>query len=397
MELHYIPEIEADETIEYSPSYNVSFILRALGQWSSLTVDGGLVSLELITMILDSIRKVLIMLPPLERQKLPEYLLQLGFKPVQVFFALKDSLGKQTRFKFEASSSQAAEYQALSGVKILPVESSGFSLIVDIIDFILLPLDTAKSNKALFAACDEPHELDLSMESFYANTISDFSARFRTVAVSLDSTTFETSSNVAIEEVKKAYSFITKIQEKGFGVVGNLAPSLLSDNIEPIYDQFKGEISSYLSNKRNINTLLLENYPCSSASPLVNEVCIATLGKISKSNCYIPPRHVALTCRLADGSAGVCTRLEKRDGKPNLLGQSILKPNGTRLLDVKTVTLTLNGSEVAIPSKTRYNFCNESSVAPLVNAETAKYAGGIVEVRDLGPAYSIVVPIKLIF
>ena len=44
----------------------------------------------------------------------------------------------------------------------------------------------------------------MSMESFFAKTIGDFEPRFRTVAVSLNSTTFESSSNVAIEEVKKA-------------------------------------------------------------------------------------------------------------------------------------------------------------------------------------------------
>jgi hypothetical protein len=308
---------------------------------------------------------------------------------------MKDCLERTTRFVFDASPAQAETYKSLGDVKILPVESSGFSVIIDIVEFALLPFDIENCYKSLSNAREKEDDFGMSMESFFAKTIGDFEPRFRTVAVSLNSTTFESSSNVAIEEVKKAASSIECIQKQGFGVVQIIAPSLGSDNIDPIYNQFNGEVSSYLSNRRNIDRLLLDNYPPVLANPLVNAVCTETLSKINKRNCYIPPRHVKFACALADGTTGPNFRLAEADGKGNLAAHSLVKRNGTRHLGVREVTLTLTGQQVCIPSTTNYNLCNESSVAPLVNVDTTKYAAGTAEVRDTGSKYSVNIPIRL--
>jgi hypothetical protein len=314
---------------------------------------------------------------------------------VNVAFIMTDSLGKESRFTFVASPAQAAEYHSLPLSKILPVESSGFALILDIVAFVLMSMSAAEREKNLRNARKEANDVDMSMDYFFAQSISDFEPRFRTCAVSLNSSPFASSANIAIEEVKKAVSSIERMQTQKFGVVGKLAPSLGSDNILPIYKQFEGEISSYLSNKRDINRLLLENYPCPSASPLVNECCLSTLAKINKKNCYIPPRHASFACGVAGGTVGASFRLSVPDGKVNLADHCLLKANGTRHLKVKNVSLTLSGQEVSVDSKTTYKFVNESSVAPLVNADTPFYAAGNAEIRDTGKEYLIDIPIKI--
>jgi hypothetical protein len=53
---------------------------------------------------------------------------------VPVTIAMKDCLDRTTRFVFDASPAQAETYKPLGDVKILPVESSGFSVIIDIVD-----------------------------------------------------------------------------------------------------------------------------------------------------------------------------------------------------------------------------------------------------------------------
>jgi hypothetical protein len=98
---------------------------------------------------------------------------------------------------------------------------------------------------------------------------------------------------------------------------------------------------------------------------------------------------------LSDGTTGPNFRLAEADGKVNLAAHSLVKRNGTRHLGVREVTLTLTGQQVCIPSTTNYNLCNESSVAPLVDVDTTKYAAGTAEVRDTGSNYFVNIPIRL--
>jgi hypothetical protein len=299
-----------------------------------------------------------------------------------------------TSFTFEASPAQAVEYEALSNVCVYPVESSAFTLILDLADFILLPTDPSECNKRLVNARKE--NLDVSMDEYFKASVSDFASRFRTCAVSLDGTSFSTSSNIAIDEVDKAVSFISTIQTQSFGIVKRLAPSLGSDSVLPVLSQFQGEISSYLSNRRGIYRLLLENYPVSYNNPLLNPCQQSTLEKISKKVCYIPTRHIALGCRDSSGENCVTFKLaSSKQEKLNLLDRSITKENGRRILDVRKVFLTLNGVEFEAATKSKYNFVNESCVSPLMNAKTVRYAAGTAIVTDKGTHFKVSIPIRI--
>jgi hypothetical protein len=319
-----------------------------------------------------------------------------GEETVNLTMVVKDSLEKVSKFAFAASPSQAAAYRCLNAIKILPVESSGFALILDVVDFILLPLDSSLCEKKLNEKRLKSEDFDLSMEQYFRNQVSEFAPRFRESAVSIDSSAFDKSSNVANEEVKKVVAWIRRLQEQKFGAVNIIAPSLGSENILPIYDCFDGEIKSYLSNHRNIHRLLLDNYPVFT-DPLVNPCRLETLRDIDKKNFYIPPRHASFECAIGDGSDGERFKLETLNPheKVNLFDHSLEKGNKTRHVDVKRIVLKVNGEDVTSDSCTNFNIANESAVGALVNAETAKYSPGNVEVRDLGTEYDIGIPVKV--
>jgi hypothetical protein len=69
-----LAEIVSDVDSDNSASFNVTFILRALGQWTSSAYQEDTVSLDMISILLDAIKRALIMLPPLDRDQLPQHL-----------------------------------------------------------------------------------------------------------------------------------------------------------------------------------------------------------------------------------------------------------------------------------------------------------------------------------
>jgi hypothetical protein len=319
-----------------------------------------------------------------------------GDDTVPLIIVLTDENSKSTTFRLNASPAQASEYLALNNIQIKPVESAGIKLIDDLVDFILLPLDSKEFEKRLDIAKIE--NFDLGVDEFLSSIVYDLSSRFRTCAVSLDASPFPSSSNIANDEVTKAVSCILQLQQQKFGLVSKLAPSLGSESILPIYNQFDGEISSYLSNRRNIDRLLFENYPGLVGNPLVNPSLLSTLAIIDKKICYIPPRSVSLWCMNAAGVVGHSFPLECTKGtkeKTNLTTYSLTKQNGTCFLDVRKVSLSLSGSVVSVEGKSGYNIVNESSVAPLINAKTPRYAAGVVVLRDAGNEFEITIPIRI--
>lgn len=317
-----------------------------------------------------------------------------GSDTIPLIIELTDATSSDsTIFRIKVSPAQASEYLSLRKIEIKPVESAGLKLVDDLVDFILLPLDQSECAKRLKAAQTE--NIDLDIDDLLSSNVVDLGSRFRTCAVSLDASPFPSSSNIAIDEVSKAVSCIEQLQKQKFGLVSKLAPTLGSDNILPIFNQFDGEIKSYLSNRRKIDCLLFENYPGLFGNPLVNPSLLSTLAIIDKKICYVPPRNVYLSCGNAAGAVGRKFPLASTDGKTDLSKHSITKQNGTRFLDVRNVSLSLNGKEVLVVGKTNYNVVNESSVAPLVNAETPRYAAGDVVLRDTGDEFEISIPVRI--
>ncbi len=56
----------------------------------------------------------------------------------------------------------------------------------------------------------------------------------------------------------------------------------------------------------------------------------------------------------------------------------------------------MNGEVIDIKTDSaEHNFVRESAAAPLVNAETPRYAAGVVSVRDMGKSYEASIPVLL--
>jgi hypothetical protein len=309
-------------------------------------------------------------------------------------------------FEFEASKLQIAEYLAIPVINVMPVESSGYKLFSNLMEF-LYPQSDVEWNARLEKAQESNPLLD--SRSFIHHLINDFGSTFKTRAVSIGGPGFDNASNISIEEVKLAVKAIKPLQVQSFGTVDLLAPNLYAEQILAVYNQFDGEMSSYTSNRRNISTLLFENYPGLLHSPLVNPCSLDVLDKIDKRMFSIPPRVVDMYCRMDDDNTHHF-RLDNHPGKTDLKEYSKTKKNGTRFLDATSLKFSLKTGTEDFESSCQYNFANISSVSPLVNADTLKYRAGNAVVREVehggdrpvdveqdvptGKYYSVTIPVK---
>jgi hypothetical protein len=89
-----------------------------------------------------------------------------GVETVELDVVFTDASDVQTHFTLAASPAQAAEYLAIPSISIYPVESSGFSLVKDIVDFVLFTMEEDEKNKRLSKAREKDEDISDDMDSF---------------------------------------------------------------------------------------------------------------------------------------------------------------------------------------------------------------------------------------
>jgi hypothetical protein len=71
-----MPQFSAIQDIDYSTSFNVSFVLRALNMWSLSAVHRDSITIDLVDTLLNAITKSVRMLEPIERVKFVAFMLK---------------------------------------------------------------------------------------------------------------------------------------------------------------------------------------------------------------------------------------------------------------------------------------------------------------------------------